>query len=46
MMGAPAIAGKLVPDIFNRLYPYRRPALLVFPPSMGVKREERRENFD
>ncbi len=37
MKFALAIAGKFVPDIFNRLYPYSRPALPVFPPFMAVK---------
>ena len=30
------IAGKFVPYIFNRLYPYSRPAFSALPPSMAV----------
>ena len=36
VQGWQKIAGKFVPDIFNRLYPYSHPAFSALPPSMAV----------
>ena len=38
VQGWQKIAGKFVPDIFNRLYPYSHPAFSALPPSMAVVR--------